>query len=218
MQTRDCFARSPCHAPRLATVCTKKAKRASRVGELVTPGSLISGQPRRQPAGSRDGEGEAEHDGPASDLVLRLAVLHAVGRAGETSTASSPMTWPIRPPLATLHCETPPQCVPKALVHCRIRDPSRDLGAVASDELRRHVIAEVDPRGHRHLDGRAGVGDERDGGADSLAEVRVVEVERAGARVWVKTVAVSSSRSGSIWKMPPCAQSLAWIFIVVCGT
>jgi hypothetical protein len=29
--------------------------------------------------------------------------------AGAISVASSPITWPIRPPLATLHCETPPQ-------------------------------------------------------------------------------------------------------------
>ena len=30
----------------------------------------------------------------------------------------------------------------------------------------------------------------------------------------MNTVAVPSARSGSIWKMPPCAQSLAWIFIL----
>src|SRR5258706_482317 len=29
--------------------------------------------------------------------------------AGAISAAPSPITWPIRPPLATLHCETPPQ-------------------------------------------------------------------------------------------------------------
>jgi len=29
---------------------------------------------------------------------------------GATSVASSPVTQPIRPPLATLHCEMPPQC------------------------------------------------------------------------------------------------------------
>src|SRR6266481_2364377 len=38
------------------------------------------------------------------------ARLQAHGFAdGATSVASSPITWPIRPPLATLHCETPPQ-------------------------------------------------------------------------------------------------------------
>jgi len=29
--------------------------------------------------------------------------------AGAISVESSPITWPMRPPLATFHCETPPQ-------------------------------------------------------------------------------------------------------------
>src|SRR5467141_2670122 len=39
--------------------------------------------------------------------AVQLAVHNFA--AGAISVASSPITWPIRPPLATLHCETPPQ-------------------------------------------------------------------------------------------------------------
>ena len=44
-------------------------------------------------------------------------------------------------------------------------------------------------------------------------EVRVVEVERPGTQDVGDPGHVPSLRSGSIWKTPPCAQSLAWSFI-----
>ena len=82
---------------------------------------------------------------PAPDLVLCLAlVVQSVGEF-ETSVASSPVTMPIRPPLATSQIDMPPQwslglgqseVVGEVGPALRLRHPCRDLGAVTYRELR----------------------------------------------------------------------------------
>ena len=110
-----------------------------------------------------------------------------------TSTASSPVTKPIRPPLATSQSDWLPQCstlgdTGVAVLHLGLVDALGDLGAVARDEGGGDVVGDVGAGTHLHaeLAGRAG-GDVGAGVpeelADPLTEVRVVEVERGHPRL-----------------------------------
>jgi len=62
-----------------------------------------------KPDGIGHREREPDHDRATLHLVLRRAVGGAHFAGGGDLGRVLSITWPIRPPLATLHCETPPQ-------------------------------------------------------------------------------------------------------------
>ena len=141
-----------------------------------------SGEARQEPTGARHREREAEHDGLPRTWFWAWQSWVQVVAGGATSTASSPITPPMRPPHATSQTETPPQWstvwTPPGGAgrgSCSTQpcgDPGGDLRAVAADELGREVVADVDARGDGR--GRVLVGHDV---ALAGAEVRVVEVE-----------------------------------------
>ena len=85
-----------------------------------------------------------------------------------------------------------------------------DLRAVAADELRREVGADVDARARRSRSCPCRARRRPRGRGSSGCRSR----RRPAPSVCVMRVAVPSPRSGSIWKRPPLAQSLAWIFML----
>ena len=94
------------------------------------------------------------------------------------------------------------------LVRAPVEDARGDLRTVTADELGRQIRRDVDPRRHRHR--RVF---ERHDVALAGAEVRVVEIEGVGPQGVSEPRRGPSERSGSIWKIPPLARSLAVIVI-----
>src|ERR671926_775270 len=117
--------------------------------------------PRLQAVLERHGEREAEDDGAAAHLVLRLAVVLAEGRGGRDLGRVLAQHLPHAParehvPLgdaaAVLDCGEGAVALRDAVHTLRLVDARRGLRAVAADELRGRVAAEVDAR----RDGDAG--------------------------------------------------------------